>query len=324
MSDGEVRRFATTGGELAYTDTGDGPAVVLLHGFPLSSVTWRSLAPALTQRFRVVVPDLLGYGGSDRPAHAPLDLRAQAGYVRELLGHLGLDRVALVGHAHGGGIAQLLALDGLDVGAMVLLSSVASDAWPEDATRELQAVDPGSLDDEAVEARVRAALLTGASDPLALSDDVVSSYVAPWGAEGGAAAFLRAARALDGRGLTGHEAAFAAWGFPILLLWGEDDPVVPLDVAERLHDALPSSSLGLLPGVGHFVMDEAGPTVVPMVAEWLRAKYLGAPHTHGDVHAGVVMLQLERRSAVEDLLEYERDDPPVRYDPREQEVGPGA
>jgi hypothetical protein len=87
---------------------------------------------------------------------------------------------------------------------------------------------------------------------------------------------------------------------------------------------LPSSSLGLLPGVGHFVVDEAGPTVAPMIAEWLRAKYLGAPHAHGDVHAGVVMLQLERRSALEDLAEYEGDDAPVRFDPDEQEVGPNA
>src|SRR3712207_6016496 len=106
-------RSPSSGGELAYTDTGEGPAVVLLHGFPLSSVTWRSLAPALARRFRVIVPDLLGYGASDRPAHAPLDLSAQARYVRELLEHLGIDRTALVGHAHGGGIAQRLALDGL-------------------------------------------------------------------------------------------------------------------------------------------------------------------------------------------------------------------
>jgi pimeloyl-ACP methyl ester carboxylesterase len=320
----ESRRFASSGGELSYVDVGEGPAVLLLHGFPLSSVTWRALTPALAPRFRVVVPDLLGYGASDRPAHAPLDLRAQTRYVHELLDHVGVDRVALIGHAHGGGIAQLLALDGgIDVAAMVLLDSVAFDAWPVGSTRELQHVDPIRLSAELVEAGIRAAFLTGVGDPATLGDDVVASYLAPWVTDGGPAAFVRAAQGLDGRGLTGHEAAFGGWTFPIMLLWGEDDPFLPPSVAERLHDALPSSTLGLLPGVGHFIVDEAGATVVPMVAGWLRSRYLGEPHTHGDAHAPV-MLELGRRSAPEDLAAYEDDDGTVRFDPDEQEVGPNA
>lgn len=324
MSRGEIHRFRSSGGELAYTDTGDGEPVLLLHGFPLSSLTWRSLAPALASRFRVIAPDLLGYGVSDRPADAPLDLRSQTRYVRELLEHLDVGRVAIVGHAHGGGVAQLLALGGADVGAMVLLNSVAFDGWPAGSTRELRDVDPDRLRPEIVEAGMRAAFLTGVADAASITEEEIAAYLAPWVEDDGPAAFVRAARGLDGEGLVGHEEAFAAWEFPILLLWGEEDPFLPPALAERLHDVLPSSSLGLLPGVGHFLVDEAGPTVTSMIAEWLRAKYLGAPHAHGDVHAGVVMLQLERRSALEDLAEYEGDDAPVRFDPDEQEVGPNA
>ena len=319
----DPRRFASSGGQLSFVDVGEGPAVLMLHGFPLSSFTWRSLVPTLAPRFRVIAPDLLGHGASDRPAHAPLDLSAQAGYVRELLGHLGIDRVALVGHAHGGGIAQMLALDHVDVAAMVLIDSVAFDAWPVESTRELQHVDPDHLSVEVVEAGVRAAFLTGVGDPATLDEDVVASYLAPWTAEGGPAAFVRAARGLDGRGLTGHEATFASWTFPIMLLWGEEDPFLPPPIAERLHDALPSSTLGLLPGIGHFAVDEAAPTVVPMIAGWLRSRYLGEPHTHGDALVPVE-LQLGRRAALDDLAAYEGDDAPVRFDPDQQEVGPNA
>jgi hypothetical protein len=98
-----VNRFETSGGAIAYHDEGSGPAVVLLHGFPLSSYLWRGLIPALAARHRVLAPDLLGLGTSDKPTGAPLDIRAQAGYVTELLTHLGIDRVALVGHSTGGG-----------------------------------------------------------------------------------------------------------------------------------------------------------------------------------------------------------------------------
>ena len=71
---------------------------------------------------------------------------------------------------------------------------------------------------------------------------------------------------------------------------------------------MPSSTLGLLPGCGHFLVDEAPDTIGPMIAEYLRARYAHAPHGHGDPHAGVVMLQLERRPPWVDLEEDERDE----------------
>jgi len=79
---------------------------------------------------------------------------------------------------------------------------------------------------------------------------------------------------------------------PVLIFAGEDDAASP-GVAEALNDAIPTSTLGLLPGVGDDVLTEAGPTIVPMVYEYLRARYLAEPHGHGD--AGVVRIQLERR-----------------------------
>ena len=126
-------RFTTSGGEMAYLDEGDGPAVVLLHGFPSSSFLWREFIPLLAGRFRVIAPDLLGAGDSAQPEDAALHIRAQAAYVRELLAHLGVERFAVVGHGVGGGVAQLLALDGAGVDAMVLLDSVAFDRWPSEA-----------------------------------------------------------------------------------------------------------------------------------------------------------------------------------------------
>ena len=135
----QQHRFMTSGGEMVYLDEGDGPAVVLLHGFPSSSFLWREFIPLLAGRFRVIVPDLLGAGDSAQPEVAALHIRAQAGYVRELLAHLDVERFAVVGHGVGGGIAQLLALDGDGVDAMVLLDSVAFDRWPSEAAHEAQA-----------------------------------------------------------------------------------------------------------------------------------------------------------------------------------------
>ena len=94
--------------------------------------------------------------------------------------------------------------------------------------------------------------------------------------------------------------------FPVLLLWGEEDDVVPVAVAEALNDAIPTSTLGLLPGVGHDLVGEAAPTIAPMIYEYLRVRYLQAPHEHA--HEGIVRIQLERRPPWVDLEEDERDD----------------
>jgi pimeloyl-ACP methyl ester carboxylesterase len=106
----------------------------------------------------------------------------------------------------------------------------------------------------------------------------------------------------------------ASFDFPVLLLWGEDDEVVPVSVAEELNDAIPTSTLGLLPGCGHELTDDAAATIAPMILEYLRARYLKQPHAaaHGHdadhAHDGVVRIQLERRPPWVDLEDDERDD----------------
>lgn len=100
----------------------------------------------------------------------------------------------------------------------------------------------------------------------------------------------------------------SSFDFPVLLLWGEDDAVVPVSVAEELNDAIATSTLGLLPGCGHDLTDEAAATIAPMILEYLRARYLREPHRSDHAHDGVVRIQLERRPPWLDLEEDERDD----------------
>jgi pimeloyl-ACP methyl ester carboxylesterase len=303
----ERPRFHTSGGELEYTDVGEGPAVVLLHGFPLSALEWRRFVPMLAARFRVIAPDLLGAGASDKPLDRPQHIRAQAGYVRELLAHLGISSFAVVGHATGGGVAQLLALDGAGVEAMVLIDATSFDHWPSEGAREVQArsaeVEPT---EQLVRALIRTAFDVGGRHRGLLTDELVDAYAAPYLAD--PAALFRAANAIDGVGLVGREAEFAALTCPVLILWGEDDPFFPVLAAEHLNEAIDSSTLGLLPGCGHFLPDEAPETIAPLIAEYLRAMYLKAPHGHAEDKPGVVMLQLERRPPWVDLAEDEADD----------------
>jgi 2-hydroxymuconate-semialdehyde hydrolase len=314
----EKRRRRTSGGELAYTDDGDGPPVVLLHGFPQSSFVWRDLAPLLAARFRVVVPDLIGMGDSDKPDDVPLGLVAQATYVREFLDGLEVERYAVIGHSVGGGVAQLLALDGEGVDAMVLMSSTAFDAWPTVRTREIQRTPPEGRVEQFVHAGIRASFRVGMAHPDRLSADQVSEYLRPWSGPENVEAFFRFADAMDGTGLAGREHDLAKIEIPVLIFWGEEDTFYPPSVAERLNEAIPTSTLGLLPGCGHFLVDDAIETIGPMIYEYLRARYLQEPHGgHGDA-SGIVTIQLERRPPWVDLAADEED---AWHDVDEEEEG---
>jgi len=107
---------------------GDGPPVLLLHGYPQSHVMWHAVAPELADRHTVVLADLRGYGDSSRPAsqsdHGSYSKRAMAADQVELMRHLGFDTFALVGHDRGARVAHRLCLDRPEVVSRVALLDI--------------------------------------------------------------------------------------------------------------------------------------------------------------------------------------------------------
>lgn len=93
-----------------YLDAGQGAPVVLLHGFPETNFAWRFQIPVLAERYRVIAPDLRGYGETDKPATG-YDKRTMARDLRELLLALGIEKIALVGHDRGARVATRFAKD---------------------------------------------------------------------------------------------------------------------------------------------------------------------------------------------------------------------
>lgn len=280
----EHRTASTSGGEISYVEYGEGPPVVLLHGFPTSSHLWRNVIPLLGSRFRTVAPDLIGYGRSAKPADRDLDIRAQARYVGELLAHLGIDddQVTLVGHDLGGGVAQLLAF-GSGGPALVLIDSITFDSWPIEGVRMLQRTPDEQATEELAENVVRVALRAGTAKTEP-SEDLVRAYAEPFSGTDGPAALLRAVRAIDGEGLQATEGNLAAFGDRLLAIWGEEDPYQEKEWAYRLSDAVPGSAVAMLPGCSHYVMEDAPETVGPLLYEWLRVRVLNEPgHRAGDV-----------------------------------------
>lgn len=143
-------------------------------------------------------------------------------------------------------------------------------------------------------------------EPMLRDADLERFAVLALGAAGPAAVELAARDECDALVLIGAvtsetatdvaeaERRLAEREIPILLLWGEDDAVVPAEEAERLSERLPTSTLALVPGAGHDVAETAAVTVVPLVFEYLRSRYLGERHGHAE-DGGPVPIALTRR-----------------------------
>lgn len=110
-----VERVRTSGAELHTVIGGSGPPLLLIHGAPLTHLSWYRVAPELARRYTVIAPDLRGYGDSSKPEdgenHINYSKRAMAQDKVELMQHFGFDRFAVVGHDRGGRVAHRLALD---------------------------------------------------------------------------------------------------------------------------------------------------------------------------------------------------------------------
>src|SRR5215212_11576073 len=128
----EKKHFLDVGeARVAYYEEGNGEPLLLLHGCPFSSYIWRKVIPLLSPRYRCLAPDLLGLGDTETPEGTDWSLRAQAAMVVGFLDALGIERAHVVGHDHGGAIAQLLAAEHPErVDRLVISNAEAYDNWP--------------------------------------------------------------------------------------------------------------------------------------------------------------------------------------------------
>jgi pimeloyl-ACP methyl ester carboxylesterase len=184
-----------------------------------------------------------------------------------------------VGHDIGGGVAQLLALEG-GVRTLVLLDSISFDHWPVEGVRMIQAARPEEVDPEFVQNLLELTFDLGMEERGRLMEQDLEEYVRPWRED--PMALVRASRGIDGVGLVGTEDRLAALDTRTLIVWGEEDPFQPAELGERLGDLMPGATVALLPGCSHFVTEDAPEEVTTLVARYLRTHYLGERHGHHD------------------------------------------
>ena len=231
-----------TDAKIALDDAGDGFPVLLLHGFPTTRLLWSRVAPSLIEAgFRVLVPDLVGYGASEAPVGARVDMASQARWMLQLLDALGIARAAVVAHDVGSAAAQImLASAPQRVRGLALLDGVHAGNWAMEAITSIQGWDPA-------DARRLFPVLARRLARVGALREILAAYEG----EQGGLRLIRAARDLDPRQTEHIGEALRSSGAPALVLWGERDVFLPIDTVARPLAELLGAPLVLLPG-GHF------------------------------------------------------------------------
>jgi len=258
--------------DVAYTDLGDGEPVVLLHGIPTWSYLYHDVIPLIAAECRVLAPDLLGHGYSDRRDRFDRSLTAQAAMILRFLDVLEIDRATIVGHDTGGGVALILGIEHPDrVRRLVLANVVAYDSWP--IADMIALGNPEWRDRPAAE--VAAFVASGLPDGLHKPERVTAAFkagiVAPYSDEEGKISLIRNASALN----TNHTMALVdrhrEIAAPTLVLWGIHDPWQTLADGERLAREIPDARLVTLDDASHWLQQDAPEAFAKEVLGFIRA-----------------------------------------------------
>ncbi len=270
-----VDEIGLHGNLVRYARAGDtGPVVVLVHGIASRAAQWHQVMTLLGEGYQVIAPDLLGHGLSAKP-RGDYSLGAQACGLRDLLAALGHDRVTLVGHSLGGGIAMQFAYQ-----------------FPERVER-LALVNAGGLGPE-VSPFLRAASLPGSELVLPVLthrwvraagrvvDRLVGGHLPPtvhetmvsFGSLGDRAtreAFVHTARSvidIRGQRVDGRDRLYLATDLPLLVVWGRRDAIIPVAHGLGVAEAVPTARFELFEDAGHFPHLTEPARLARLLADW--------------------------------------------------------
>lgn len=253
---------------MAWERTGAGPPLVLVHGTPTWSYAWRAVARTLSRRFAVYRWDLLGYGDSDQGEGQDVSIAAQARYLGELLDVWELERPAVAGHDIGGAVVLRTHLcEGRPFAAIGLVDAVVFRPWITPTTVHMRehmgayATMPPHIYEEVVRAHLRTAMA------VAPAPDVLEAYVRPWRGPVGQRAYLRKVEQLDERQTAELEARLGDVAAPVRVIWGQHDAWLDPALATRLATAIPGARAHVVPGAGHFAMEDDPDAVASLLGE---------------------------------------------------------
>ena len=261
------------GARVHYQEFGDpaNPAMILIHGYTASLYAWKTVAPMLADSgLRVIAIDLLGFGYSDKPRWFDYSITSQARIVSRFMNRLGIGRATIVGSSYGGAVAATLALDYPErVEKLVLVNTVCNDNVKNHPILKLaavpgvgEAITPFLVDSRAFQRHRMRGTLAPANHGL-ITNERVEGILRPLTAADAHHSLLATSRNWHACRI---EQDAHLINQPTLIIWGEDDKVIPVDDGHKLHGSILHSRLVILKDCGHVPAEEQSDAFAEIVS----------------------------------------------------------
>lgn len=258
---------------IRYIDAGreNDRVVMLLHGIPTWGYLFHRAIPALVEAgFRVIAPDLLGHGFSDRRDCFDRSFQDQARMVVALMADLGLSKVDLVGHDTGGAAGLILAIEHSHlINRLVICNSVCYDRFDDDM---LDFGHPLRWKPKPISELVAAldeSLEMGLTNRQQLTPEFRDGIIAPWSSDEGKLSLLRNASALNANQTMALVDRHGTITAPTLVLWGMDDPWQSATDGEQLASEIPTARFQPVEGASHWLPQDNHEAFVSAVKGFL-------------------------------------------------------
>ena len=249
------------------------PPVLLIHGYTASVYSWHRSAPRIADAgFRVIAVDLVGFGFSEKPRHFEYTIDAQARMITRFMDRLGIGAATIAGCSYGGAIAATIALDSPErVDKLVLVDAVINDDLKSHPILRLasvpgvgEIVTPFLADSRALLRHRMSGTLAPASHHL-ITDERVNAIMRPLHAADGHHSLLATSRNWHAARIT-RDAHLIT--HPTLIVWGEEDTVIPIRDGYTLRDSIPGSRLMVIKDCGHVPQEEVPGIFSKIVSEF--------------------------------------------------------
>ena len=267
------------GARAHYQEFGDAskPPIILLHGYTASVYVWKTAAPMLAEDgFRVIAVDLLGFGYSEKPSWFDYSIQSQARMVSRFMNRLGIGRATIVGSSYGGAVALTLTLDYPErVEKLVLVDAVCNDEPKNHPILRLaslpgvgEVITPFLCDSKSFMKMRMHGTLARVNRHM-ITRDRIESIIRPLSAADGHHSVLATSRNWS----AGHiERDAHLINQPTLIIWGEEDKVIPIRNGYKLHEEILNSRLVVLKDCGHVPPEEKSELFAELVTEFCRDK----------------------------------------------------
>lgn len=270
-----MKKFKYNNVEISYTDTGKGKPILLIHGFGASSYSWRYIVDNYREYYRIINIDLKGFGCSQKPKDNLYSIKDQSEIVSSLIEHLDLQSAIIIGHSFGGAVSLYTAIESKvkhRFSHLILLDSASyKQTFPYFiSTLRIPIINKLSLSLLPAKLNTKEILKKGFYDDSKITETMIQEYSKHLNKPGAHHALIETAKQIIPPDIDLITQKYKKITIPTLIIWGEQDEIVPLELGKRLNLDIPDSTLKIISNCGHIPHEECPEKTLSVLDDFLQ------------------------------------------------------